>query len=182
MSGELSHNLIFSRSPLAFTVIKIAFGYFFADFLFCLSDEVLRKDIAGLVHHITGIVGSFLTLYHQGLFMYFAIFLFVSELSTPIVNVFWLLMMLDRRGTREFCITSFAMVIVFFSCRLAPIYFTWKNLIFALMDPESEVVPLYYKIWTAVTFAAFNVLNVMWFWKMLKGGIKEIMKSMKKST
>ena len=113
--------------------------------------------------------------------MYFAVFLFIFEFSTPVVNVFWVLMILDRRGTREFAITSFVMVIVFFSCRLAPLYFIWKKLIFVLLDPESEVVPLYFKVWTVLVFASFNVLNVTWFWKMLKGGVKEVMKLMKKS-
>ena len=181
IKGELSHNLIWSKSPLGFTIIHIALGYFVGDFIFCLWDDYLRHDKAGLVHHITGIVGSFLVLYHQGLFMFFGILLFITEFSTPFVNVFWVLMILDRKGTREFYLTSIVMVTVFFSCRLAPIYWIWKKLIFTLMDPESEIVPLYYKVWTVVTFAAFNVLNVLWFWKMLKGGIKEILKWMKKS-
>ena len=174
VTGDLSRNLVFSKSPLGFAIAQISLGYFTGDFIFCLLDEYLRHDIPNLAHHIAGMGSTFWGLYHQGLFMYCGLFLLLFEFSTPFVNLFWVLMIVDRKSTREFGITSIAMVTVFFSCRLAPLYWMWNNLVLTLMDPGSEKAPLYCKVWLVGTFTALTVLNLMWFWKMVKGGLKEI--------
>ena len=125
-------------------------------------------------------MSTFLALYHQGLFMYLGILLlFFSEISTPFVNLVWILKMLDRKGTCEFRIVSIAMVTVYFSCRLPPLYWLWKILVLTLMTPGSEVAPLYYKVWVVGALTAMSVLNVLWFWKIVKGGIYEILKKSK---
>ena len=179
---RLSKNLLFTKLPLAFTLTQITLGYMTGDFIFCLWDKFLRQDIARLVHHIVAMICLFLGLYHQGLFMYIGILiLFFSEISTPFVNLAWVLKILDQRGTREFCIASIAMVTVYFFGRLVPLYWLWKTLVLTLMTPGSEVAPLYYKVCTVGALTAMSVLNVLWFWKMVKRGINEILKLKKKS-
>ena len=50
------------------------------------------------------------------------------------------------------------------------------NLIAVLMDPASTIVLWYVRVWTVVTYVAFDVLNILWFWKMLKGVVKSLRK------
>ena len=50
------------------------------------------------------------------------------------------------------------------------------NLIAVLMDPASTIVLWYVRVWTVFTYVAFDVLNILWFWKMLKGAVKSLQK------
>ena len=84
-------NLVYSKSQLGFTVLQLSLGYFVADFVFCCMDSNLRWDKASMIHHIAVIIGVWLTLYFQGKFMFFVFARFISELSTPVVNTFWVL-------------------------------------------------------------------------------------------
>lgn len=172
LTGALGTNLVYSKSKLGFTMLQVSLGYFVADFVFCCMDKHLRKDKASMAHHLTGIIGVFLTLYFQGRFMYFVIVRFISELSTPAVNLFWCLILLNRKETTLFWVTSISMVVIFFLCRVLPIYWFWKYLIMTLLDPASTLVLWYVRVWTVFIYVTFDVLNILWFWKMLKGAVK----------
>ena len=47
-------------------------------------------------------------------------FRYISELSTPVVNTFWVLVILNRKGSTLFLMTSITMVVVFFSVGYFP--------------------------------------------------------------
>ena len=48
------------------------------------------------------------------------------------------------------------------------------NLIAVLMDPASTIVLWYVRVWTVFTYIAFDMLNILWFGKMLKGAVKSL--------
>ena len=139
-------------------------------------DSNLRCEKASMIHQVAVIIGVWLVLYFQGRFMFFVIVRYISELSTPVVNTFWVLVILNRKGSTLFLVTSIAMVVVFFLCRILPIWWFWMNLIAVLMDPASTIVLWYVRVWTVFTYIAFDVLNILWFWKMLKGAVKSLQK------
>ena len=180
ITGGMS-NMFVSESKLGFFQLQCSLGYFLADFIFCCFDKDLRQDKASLAHHITAMLGAFFALYMQGVLMFVVVVRFISELSTPFLNLFWLLMMLDKKESRLFLITSVAMVITFFLCRVAPMYWLWKVLLTTLLDPRSAIAPLSLRVWSFFTYLIFDVLNIIWFWKMLKGSVKLFMKVTKKS-
>ena len=68
------------------------------------------------------------------------------------------------------------MVVVFFLYRILPIWWFWMNLIAVLMAPASTIVLWYVRVWTVCTYVAFDVLNILWFGKMLKGAVKSLQK------
>ena len=181
ITGGLGNNPVYSKSPFGFAVMQISLGYFLADFIVCLLDKNLRQDFGSLAHHVAGIIGIALGLFYQGGFMFFIIFRLLSELSTPLVNLFWILTMLDRRDSPLFAVTSWGMLITFFLCRLAPEYWIWNILLTALFHPASVIVPLPVRVWIFFNYIAFDILNIFWFWKMLKGAAKQIRKLAKRS-
>ena len=131
-----------------------------------------------MAHHVAGIIGIALGLFYQGRFI---IFRLLSELSTPLVNLFWILTKLDRRDSPLFAVTSWGMLITFFLCRLAPEYWIWNILLTALFHPASVIIPLPVRVWVFFNYIAFDILNIFWFWKMLKGAAKQIRKLAKRS-
>ena len=171
-SGSMGTNRVFSKSPLGFATMQITLGYLVADFLICLSDRHLRADRFMLMHHAFGIIGISLGLYCQGKFMYFIVSRQISEFSTPTVNLFVLLLMLDKRDSSLFVFNSLAMIFAFFLCRLLLLPWFWIEMVQTLSKPASTLVPLHLRVWTLVTYVIFDTLNLWWFWKMLKGALK----------
>ena len=120
LPGSMGTNLVYSKSQLGFTVLQLSLGYFVADFVFCCMDSNLRWEKASMIHHMAVIIGVWLVLYFQGRFMFFVIVRYISELSTPVVNTFWVLLILNRKGSTLFLVTSITMVVVFFSVGYFP--------------------------------------------------------------
>ena len=172
ITGGMGENRVFSKSPLGFIVLEISLGYFVGDFFFCISDSELRKDRGILAHHLFSIIGIFLCLYTQGKLMFFAIILLICELSTPFVNTFAMLSMFNKKESPLFVKVSLTMMAVFFACRIAPMYWLTKVLIVTLSSQECEIVSIYIRIWTFMTYFTFDLLNLFWFSKMLKGAFK----------
>ena len=74
-----------------------------------------------MIHHMAVIIYRvWLVLYFQGKFMFFVIVRYISELSTPVVNTLWVLVILNRKGLTLFLVTSITMVVVFFSVGYFP--------------------------------------------------------------
>lgn len=174
MFGVLGTNRVFSKSPLGFTTLQISLGYFIADFYGCLHDPNLRKDIGSLLHHVAGIIGIGLGLYHQGLYAFFIIFRLLSELSTPFVNLRWVFYELGPpyKDSLWYYVASLGMVISFFLCRILVLPWLWYQLLTTIVHPSSVIVPPVLRVWICINYTMFDVLNVYWFGKMIRGAIK----------
>ena len=168
---------VFSKCYLGFLAMQCSLGYFCADLISCLTDSELRKDKSMLAHHVIGIIGLFLGLFHQGKFMFFIVYRFINESSTPFVNTFWLLKILKKQKSTIFLVNSLLMVAVFFACRICPIWWHWSIFYRTLMDPAVVLLPWYLRLWTVLTYVIFDALNLAWFWKMFRGAIRYFVKS-----
>lgn len=172
-SGELS-NRVFSKSPLGFFTMQISLGYFVADFLVVLVDPDMRKDFGIVVHHIAGLNALSLGLFNHGKFMYFIVYRFIAEVSTPFVHMRWTLHLLDYpKHSFWYLFSSLGMILTFFLSRVLVIPWHWYVLVTVLATPLCvEVIPLFYRAWTCLSYLVLDVLNVFWFSKMVKGALK----------
>jgi len=172
--GVLGTNRVFSKSPLGFTLMQISLGYFVADMFVCLQDPLLRKDIGSMFHHLAGIIGIGLGLYHQGWFAFFIVYRIISELSTPFVNLRWVFYELGPpyKDSFWYYFASFGMVVTFFLCRILVIPWHWYEVLVTITHPSALIVPLVLRVWICVNYIMFDVLNLYWFGKMIRGLVK----------
>ena len=170
---------VFSKSPLGFALMQCSLGYFVADTIACLLDKELCKDRSMLGHHIVSMIGLFLSLYCQGKFMFFVVYRFVNEYSTPFVNMFWVLRILKKQDSSLFVVNSLVMVTVFFVCRIFPLipwhWYVFYNTMFN--SPAMVLLPWYLQLWTFLTYVAYDILNMWWFSRMVRGSVKYFLKS-----
>ena len=166
-TGWLGDVRVYSKSQLGFTTMQVSFGYFVADLLFCLYFPRLRNEfvVSMIFHHTTSIIGIGLGLYYQGKLMYFVVCQFISECSTPFTNLHRVLNDLKRRSGFWYWFAFYGKVIAFFLCRILFIPWHWYELLLSLADPPSS---LHLRVWTCVICAAFDVLNVYWFCRMIR--------------
>ena len=173
--GLLGTDRLFSTSALGFAVMHITLGYFVGDFLVCMWYPKLRNDVGSTIHHLTGIIGLSMSLFHHGKLMFFGIYREIAELSTPFVNIFWFLHTYDLKESRWYVFISAGMVISFFLCRIIVIPWHWYEVLAMIFSPASSAnnfIPIPYKIWICAIYLAFDIINVYWLSKMIKGAIK----------
>lgn len=171
--GDLVKDKIFAVNSTGVTILHITVGYVFGDTFICLMDRYLRGVYSNFLHHVAMIAGILFCL-HYGIFLFFAHYRFLSEFSTPFVNWRAILYETGDKKSRQYAVVAISMTISFFLCRVMVI--PWHNyILFAvLLSTEASSVPLILKVYTTVNYVTFDVLNVFWFYKILKGAYKFI--------
>lgn len=172
--GLMGTNRIFSKLPLGFTTMQISLGYFVGDFIVCLCDPKLRSDKGSMAHHLAGIVGLSLGLYHQGIGMFFIVYRLIAELSTPFVNLRSILLDLGFKQRNVLHIfAGMIMLIMFFLCRVIVIPWHWYEILTTVTTEECVLhIPLFLRVWLGVNYLAFDVLNIYWWWRMVRRAFK----------
>lgn len=174
-------NRVFSKSPLGFVAMQISLGYFVGDLIVCLRDPKLRADRGNMIHHIAGIVGLTLGLFYQGKFMFFVVYRLIAECSTPLVNLHHVLHNLNEKDGNLYLFNGIGMLIVFFLCRIIVIPWHWYEILKIVVTEEAALlVPLFFRVWLGGNYLVFDILNVYWCYKILRGALK-LFKTRKKS-
>ncbi len=175
-NGELSVDPAVSTSSIATSTIQMSLGYTIADFIICLIDQHMRKDKGMILHHLAMIAGLGAGLYYR-VFNFYIIFRSLSEFSTPFVNFWWVLHNLKIEGHTRYATASILMVLAFFVCRIAVIPGINYKLHMSIWSPSGRQFQWYVNVYTVINFIVFDFLNLFWFYKMLMGAYKLMIKT-----
>lgn len=171
--GLMGTNRVWSKSPLGFATMQISFGYFVGDFIVSLLDPKLRSDSGMLVHHVAGMVGIGLSLFYQGKFMFFVVYRLIAECSTPFVNLRYVLANFGQKNGSLYASVGISMLASFILCRIIVIPWHWYEYSTTIVTEEAAVVvPLFFRLWLGGNYLVFDVLNIYWCYKIVKGMIK----------
>ena len=175
---RLWEDKLFSPSRRAEQMLEISLGYFCGDYILVLLDPVMRVDKGNLAHHFVSASGIAISLYLQQM-VFFVVYRYTNELSTIVVNLFVVLHMLKRPHGKFYIIVSVTMVTTFFLCRVTVIPVHWVWMYNAFMDPNAAHIHISIYCWAFVVYPVFDMLNIYWFYKMLRGMFKAISKFIK---
>ena len=171
--GTDTDDYMFYNTRTGFLSMQIALGYFLGDAVVVVMSKELRSDVGSLLHHIGSIVGMFLELYYEGVMMFFLCFRLLAEMSTPFVNMRWIIHELGVKKTSKwYFVASVGMSVSFFICRILVAPFFWYKILTVLNDESAKVIPVYLRVWLVLNSALFDVLNLYWFTKIVKGAKK----------
>ena len=172
---KLWEDRLFSPSRRAEQVLEISLGYFYGDYILVLLDPVMRVDKGNLAHHFVSASGTAISLYLRQM-VFYVVYRHTNELSTNVVNLFVVLHMLKRPHGKFYIVVSVTMVATFFLCRIAVIPIHWVWMYNSYMDPRMANIHISIYCWAFVVYPAFDLLNIYWFGKMLRGMFKAISK------
>lgn len=174
LDPRVSEDKLKSPSRISECVMEYSLGYFFADYLLVLSDPVMRRDLGNHAHHFVSFTGTALSRY-LGHMVFFVVYRYVNELSTVFVNMFAVLHALHMTHTRKYLFVSSAMVVIFFFCRIViiPLHWSW---IYNEFSNLQKYVHYTIKWYVFLVYPTFDVLNIVWFRKMIKGMVKLLRK------
>ncbi len=174
-TGELAIDPVLNTSSVGTAMMQMSLGYTCADFVICLIDQHMRKDKGIILHHLAMMAGLGAGLYYR-FFQYYIVFRSLSEFSTPFVNFWWVLHNLKIEGRTRYATASILMVLAFFVCRIAVIPGINYKLHMSMWSPSGLQVPWYLRVYMIVNFTVFDILNVVWFYRMLRGAYKMFVK------
>jgi hypothetical protein len=175
---RLAADPVWGVSVASQLMVTVSSGYFLYDLAVCL----LRFDTEGpafLVHALACLFVYGYAVFYGTLHWFGAAFL-MWELSTPFVNVRWLLSASGRAHTRLYVANGLAMAAVFFLCRnVWGVYCSVKffQATQAELDGTSPARPgggfSPAGVWGYRTAnVALNALNALWFWKIASGAAR----------
>ena len=127
-------------------------------------------------HHLLGIAGASCGLYVGGFIGSVSQLTWITEASTPLVNLRWILADHKMSDGFLYVFNGVAMTVVFFFCRVIFYYYiifaklielaAYRYMSFWATYPEEK------HFWVSVSIALYcmmYVLNLFWFSKMLQG-------------
>lgn len=171
----LEHQIIY-HSYAGKIGMQFSLGYFVGDFIALLSDKDLRTDRMMLFHHISGFVSVGLGSVYSGCYSILILLRLTSELSTPFVNMRWVLAELKIPKTSKIYVANgLSMTATFFCSRIFTIPLLWYILYHFVVYEPPPGVPLPLKYLTLSVYAVFDVLNVYWSYKIAMGCKKHFM-------
>lgn len=175
LSGEMGKDRIFSVTPNSITAMHITLGFSIADLLICLLDSHLRSTYSFIIHHSCMVAGISMGLYHH-LYIYFIVYRFLNELSTPFVDWRAVIYEVGDKNGKWYFVACTGMTFSFFLCRIIVIPWHSYVLFSDIFSAEASIVPWYLNVYMIVNYTAFDALNVYWFYKILKAWFKFVMK------
>lgn len=172
---EIHTNTAWGQSPLARINCGIVVGYLLSDCVIILLHYKYIGDMAYLFHHAATIVPYYFIM-NYGVMTYFGMYRLWAELSTPFVNMRWILETLSfAKDNKVYIANGLVMALTFFSSRILPIPFYYYRIL-SLRYREDYYTHLHYYMVIAVSTCAFlDILNVAWMAKILRG-VRKVLK------
>ena len=175
----LSEDIVQSKSKLGFLALQVSAGYFIGDFITILLHASLRSDGKMLLHHITSFTSVILGLMFEGRWMILILLHLFSELSTPFVNLRWVLSETKtRKKSWIFIFDAFGLTITFFISRifaLPILVYTMYLCMIRELDPSLDYhVPFSIKAFAVVLTSILHCLNLFWGYKLARGCVRFI--------
>ncbi|GJD12899.1 hypothetical protein Gasu2_69640 [Galdieria sulphuraria] len=171
---QLYRTGVFSNSAASCGLWKLILGYFFYDsLLIVLVFEVHEAiNIQTIIHHIVVTSAVIYCLSSRDpLAMLWASALFLTEASTPFVNLRWFLSESNLKHTRIYVVAGLLMTLAFFVAR---ILFMPYTLYLLLSNPNILNYLSTYRAFCdgivgGSVFVSIYVLNIYWFYLMMRG-------------
>ena len=174
---KFGEEYILSRSAVGMALLQFSLGYFCADAILIMLDSKMRRETLSVMHHALGVFGIWLGVYSDGAAMYWVVYRFVTESSTPFVNfLHWMNAIGYPKRSPMFITNSLLLVAVFYSCRIFIIPYHWYTLYYYVYsDPSLKIIwPIVVQYWVVITYVLFDVLNMIWVYRLTKGGCRTV--------
>lgn len=184
MFDRLGEEYIVSSSAYGRALVRFSEGYFCADTILVMLDSKMRRDTLSVLHHALGVIGIWLTIYFDGVALYWVVYRFIMESSTPFVNFLQCMNTIGHpKQSLLYAANSLMLMTAFYSSRILIIPYHWFGLYFYVyLDPSTTMLwPVIIRYWVVVTFLLFDVINLIWAYRLTKGGCK-VLRQLQKSS
>nr|XP_002126003.1 transmembrane protein 56-like isoform X1 [Ciona intestinalis] len=166
-------NAIWAESQTAEMVLSILLGYIYSDIVYLLQSSPSQTDAywGSMLHHIiVVIVYSCCTFW--GCYTHLTIVRTIAEVSTPFVNMRWILDACRMKDSKVFMYNGILMTLTFFGGRILLMPYAYVRL-YQLRNTK-DFQKLGKVAYTILLGIFVDGLNIYWFARIMKGLIKYI--------
>ncbi|XP_022319419.1 TLC domain-containing protein 4-B-like isoform X2 [Crassostrea virginica] len=165
---ELKSNPIWCNSPIVRIECAVVIGYMLADAVVMAIYYKQIGEVFFLFHHAASVYAYYYVVVY-GVMTSFANYRLLAELSTPFVNNRFFFDMLGIKKTDPLGFTNgILMTLSFFVVRIFVLPFYWMK-VYEVYGTEAFVNSGHVRMVLVVTCVVLDVINLFWFYKMLKG-------------
>lgn len=166
-------NYVFADDRFSYHTIALTTGYIIADLIMmCIYQKRISATLGIALHHLVTI-GAYVQCLTKQYLAYFANYKLLAEASTVFLNLRWALVLLGRKDSQLYFYNGLALTSSFFLSRILMVPFFYVmvyNTIFT--DLYKEAVSLVESIFWMSLSIVLDILNVMWFHKLVRGILK----------
>lgn len=158
-----------SQSALSKMAMQMCGGYFITDFIVVIICRNYYPGVSDFViHHIVAI-SAFVLVHHYSACHWFLDVRLLSELSTPFVNLRWMLLQVNLKDTAYYSINRHLTFWAFFVARIVSIPIFWGAAIYHFGTPEWNELHWSIKTIVFTNGLPLDILNINWFIKLARG-------------
>jgi len=161
---------------LYYKAISISIGYFMWDIIYSISDYE-KGGIAFIIHGVCAFLIYVFT-FKNHVLGHYAILYLNYEISTIFLNIYWILDKLELTGSIFQLVNALLLLITFFSVRIVFGNITIIKLLYDIIF-ERSLCPIYLSLYFFINIIPMQLLNFIWFYKMLKSVFRHFDKSKK---
>ncbi|XP_017638707.1 uncharacterized protein LOC108480283 [Gossypium arboreum] len=172
---DSSNDLIVNRSSIISNmVLGFSIGYFLSDLAMVFWHFPALGGLEYVLHHGLSMFSISLSLMSSQGHIYILMVLF-SESTTPFVNIRWYLDVAGRKSSTIYIYNGIALFFGWLIARIFLFIYFFAHM-FNHFDEVKKIFPLgFYSLLTVPP--VLGLMNVVWFWKIVKGLIKTISKA-----
>nr|XP_002131729.1 transmembrane protein 56-B-like [Ciona intestinalis] len=163
-------------------ITAITLGYLLADFVYLLRSNSSTTDAywSSMCHHLLT-MSVYLNITVFGCFSYISLIRLTAEMSTPFVNMRWVLDVCGMKLSKIFVYNGWLMVLTFFCCRI--LVMPYGYYVVLILRHTEGFRRLGVLALCMVPAALIDLMNLYWFSRMIKGLLKylDLQKRMQKS-
>jgi len=146
-------------------------GFFIYDAITCVfvKKEPTKDLRLYLVHHVVASSCMFMSFINEE-YHYFCAIRLWSELSTPFLNLIWILKELKYdKSSKANVLNAFCFTISFFLCRYLSAWFYWIGIYEVHNSEDFKLSKFSSKIFLILPPIILDVLNIFWSFKIVNG-------------
>ncbi|KAK9125008.1 hypothetical protein Scep_013854 [Stephania cephalantha] len=167
-------SIVKRSSTLSETVLGVSIGYFLMDMAMILWYFPALGGLEYVLHHGLSMFSIFLSLVSGEGQLYILMVLF-SESTTPFVNLRWYLDVSGQKNSKLYVYNGIALFLGWLVARILLFIYFFVHM-YLHFDQVKTIFPLgFYSLLTVPPI--LSVMNVVWFWKIVKGLIKTLSKA-----
>ncbi|CAL9782037.1 uncharacterized protein LOC135652101 [Musa acuminata AAA Group] len=172
-SGTQEELVINRKSLLSDTIFGISLGYFLSDLAMILWHFPSLGGKEYVLHHGLSMFSIFLSLVSGKAHMYILMIL-LTETTTPFVNLRWYLDHAGQKSSNLYLYNGVALFLGWMAARILLFIYFFMH-IYLHFHQVKTIFPL--GLYTLLTVSPIlTLMNLFWFWKILKGMLKTLSK------
>ncbi|KAH7427156.1 hypothetical protein KP509_10G032100 [Ceratopteris richardii] len=178
-SGFFQHedsksSVVFRSSIFSQMILGVSIGYFLSDLAMIIWFYPALGGIEYVLHHFLSMTSLALSIYSGQAHLYLYLVLF-SEITTPFVNLRWYLSLSGMKNSRLYLYNGLMLFFSWLFARVLLFVYLFSH-IYLHYEQVKEIFPAgFYYLFIAPP--ALALMNVLWFYKILKGLIRTIHKT-----